>query len=127
MWNKRPKIDKADHYFSLYIREKAGWKCEYCGKDFSAKDRRKYLQNSHYWGRVNESTRFDPDNCMALCAYCHNRLGHGDGRDDYRRIMIQRLGEKRFQLLEIKKNTYKKKDRYLESLLWAQEYNKLKK
>src|SRR3990167_8799398 len=103
------KIDKADKLFSQYIRQKAAWKCEYCGKDYS--DNKQGLACSHYWGRRRENTRFDPDNCMALCYYHHMQLGHGDGRDEYREIMIKRLGQKGFDLLQMRANTMKNKDR----------------
>ena len=108
MWGYRVKLRPADVLFSKYIRERAGWRCEYCNKDMS--DRKQYLQNSHYYGRGKESTRFDPDNCMALCSYCHNKLGHGDKRDEYKRIMINKLGEKGFDLLTLRSNTTQKKD-----------------
>jgi len=102
------KIKKTDFLFSLYIRNRDKWKCRYCGKDYS--DNRKMLHNSHYWGRNKEGTRYEPDNCMALCFYHHEQLGHGDLRDKYKEMMIEWLGQKRFDSLEIQANSYCKKD-----------------
>jgi hypothetical protein len=117
MW-KRTKIDPADKYFSEYIRKKANWKCEYCKKDYS--DNHQGLHCSHYWSRIHESTRYDPDNCMALCFYHHQILGHGEGRDEYKRIMIKKLGEKGFQQLTIRANQIVKKDRIMSLLIAKQ-------
>lgn len=120
MWGYKAKIDKADKAFSLYIKELANWKCEFCGKDFS--NNRQYLQCSHYWGRVNESTRFDPNNANAFCSYHHNYLGHGEGRDDYRAFKIKQLSECGFKILEVCKNNYKKKDRKMAYIIYKQLY-----
>ena len=106
---KKTKIDPADKVFSEFIRTRAGWKCEYCGKDYSNNGRG--LHCSHYWSRSRENTRYDPENCVALCFYHHQLLGHGDGRDEYRELMTKRLGEARFEMLMVRANTYKKKDR----------------
>ena len=112
------KIDQADKVFSQYIRTRADWRCEYCGTDYT--DNTVGLHNSHYWSRGKESTRFDPDNCMALCYYHHLKLGHGDERDEYKRIMIEKLGEKRFKQLDYRAHQTKRKDRAM-SLLEAKE------
>ena len=109
MWGKRAKIDKADKMFSLYIRTRAKWKCEYCGKDYTSNHQG--LHTSHYFSRAKESTRFDPANCIALCTYHHHYLGHGDGRDEYKELMIKRLGKKGFQSLTVEAMTVKKRDR----------------
>ena len=127
MWGYKAKLDRADTLFSRYIRLRDK-KCLYCGREGEmTKDGFpiKGLQNSHYWGRGHESTRFEPDNCMTLCAYHHNYLGHGEGRDEYRDMMIKKLGEKRFKTLELQKNTYKKKDRKLEVIIWKEALKKL--
>src|SRR3990172_4457816 len=74
-WNdlKRRKTDIA---FSNYIREKAGWRCEYCGKICKVNGGWvAQLDASHYFSRRHESTRFDPDNVHALCSSDHKRMG----------------------------------------------------
>ncbi len=115
------KIRRADKLFSDYIRTRDKWICQNCGN----KPDKQGLHCSHYWGRGRESTRFEPDNCISLCFYCHLKLGHGDGRDRYRMLMIKRLGEKRFKSLEIQAETYKKKDDTL-VILWLKQELKTK-
>ncbi len=104
----RIKIRPADTLFSNFVRERAGWRCEYCFKDYS--DNPKGLHCSHYWGRGRENTRFDSENCVALCFYHHNKLGHGDDRDFYTEFMVKRLGQKGFNNLKVRAFQYCKKD-----------------
>ncbi len=113
MW--KTKIDKADQVFSLYIRELAEWKCEYCGKDYS--DNHQGLNTSHYFSRGKEATRFDPDNANAFCFYHHQWLGHGDGRDEYKAFKIKQLGENGFKLLQARAFSRKKKDRKMSFII----------
>ncbi|MCH7541954.1 HNH endonuclease, partial [Patescibacteria group bacterium] len=68
-WRKM-KLRLSDRLFSRYIRYRDNWTCQRCGKRFEEKAQN--LHNSHYWGRGDESTRFDTENCDALCSYCHN-------------------------------------------------------
>jgi len=112
------KIDKADRAFSLYIRERADWKCERCGNEPES------LQNSHYFGRGRESTRFDPDNCSAVCYPCHVLWGSRD-REAYRQEMIRKLGQDGYKALVERSNAYKKKDRKLSYAVWKKEYQDL--
>jgi hypothetical protein len=101
IWN----LTRADREFSKFIinRDK---KCQRCNRS----DRQ--LQNSHYWARQWYSTRFDPDNCITLCAWCHtfdkdnwekDRLG------EYMAFMINKLGVEGFQELKDKHYVPKKK------------------
>ena len=63
------KRDAADHYFSLCVRAKAGFKCEFCGKEFPGPDQG--LHCAHIVGRRNASTRWSLDNAVSLCYYHH--------------------------------------------------------
>lgn len=112
------KIDKADRAFSLYIRERADWKCERCGNESES------LQCSHYFSRGKESTRFDPNNANALCYGCHQYFGSAD-KEGYRQFKIKELGEAGFKRLILQWNTYQKKDRKLSYLVWKKEYQNL--
>jgi hypothetical protein len=115
------KIDPADRIFSLYIRLRDG-RCMRCGKRGEPdKDGRPVvgLENSHYFGRWMEGTRFDPDNCITLCHGCHSFWERD--RDDYRAFMINRLkSENAFKILEWRARGYCKKDRTL-ALIRAKE------
>lgn len=69
------------------------------------------LHCSHYWGRGNRGTRFDPDNAAALCYGCHryftaNPQAHGEW-------FIKRLGDKKFDALGIRARTPTKVDEKL--------------
>jgi hypothetical protein len=106
------KERKTDKLFSDYIRARDGWRCLACGeisKDY--RQNKQGLHCSHYWGRGHENTRFDPENCIALCWYHHHfSWGHGDGRQEYTDFMKRRLGEEGFNLLDVRAHTYKKRD-----------------
>lgn len=113
------KIDAADKTFSIFVRLRDG-KCVSCFKR-GEKDKEDRpivgLQASHFWSRRHENTRFDPENVEALCVSCHMRWG-GDYRDEYKAFKIRQLGKEGYDLLEYRKNQYKKKDRVM-SLLQA--------
>ena len=91
----RIKLHPADSLFSNLIRERDGWRCQRCGGQHTPPTRG--LHCSHYFGRGNKTTRFDPRNCVALCFACHLLWGHGDERDDYTAFMIKKLGLKGFK------------------------------
>jgi 5-methylcytosine-specific restriction endonuclease McrA len=118
--NYRIKIDPADKAFSLYIRLRDK-RCLRCGK-FGEEDREGRrvvgLDCSHYFGRWMEGTRFDEENCVAACRGCHAQWEKD--KDEYRRFMINRLGEARFNLLEWRARGYCKKDRAM-ALIKAKE------
>ncbi len=105
------RIDKADSVFSQCIRLRDKNKCQKCGK--------KGTQNSHFYGRRYESTRFEPDNCMTICFSCH-RFFHENPVEQVE-FMKKRLGEKRFDSLLLQANGYCKRDRsmrLLEATAW---------
>jgi hypothetical protein len=81
-------------------------------------------QNSHYFGRGKEATRFDPDNCDTLCMGCHKIWG-SDDKEGYRQFKIRQLGQDGFDLLQLRSNSYKKKDGKMQALIWRQALNDL--
>lgn len=107
------KLRPADTLFSNYIRQRANWKCERCGKVCRIGGEWIYkLEASHYYGRAKESTRFDPDNVYSLCFTCHKRMG-GHTRDEkgeYDLWVKEKLGKRRYDLLRIRANSVGKKD-----------------
>lgn len=109
------KIDKADQLFSRYIRTRDKWTCQRCLRQYEENDQR--LQNSHFYGRSHENTRFEPDNCDALCYGCHQNFTSNPG--DYAAWKLGRVGRKRFDSLVLQANTYHKKDRKLEVIKWS--------
>ena len=64
------KIDPADKAFSECVRERAGWQCEGCSRQFSNEERGS-LQCCHIYGRRHKSIRQEPLNAVAMCFKCH--------------------------------------------------------
>ncbi len=88
-----PDLIEADSKFSKAIitRDK---KCLNCGWT-------SMLSCSHFFGRSNYATRFDPDNSICLCIPCHEEW---ESKKDgiYKDFMIAILGQDRFDRLEKK-------------------------
>lgn len=112
------KLDPADTVFSQYIRLRDGM-CVRGGSLVRYNEQGLPIthQNSHYFGRGKEATRYDPENCDTLCDDCHKRW-EGPERKKYKQFKIKQLGVKRFQDLELRSNSYYKKNRK-DSLLEA--------
>lgn len=79
----KPKEKKLnpDYWFSLCIRERDNWTCTYCGKyyeptvsEYTGLPGNPGLHCSHFVGRANYSTRFEPLNCDAHCYGCHAKM-----------------------------------------------------
>ena len=99
------RLDKLDILFSKYVRTKAGWRCERCGNTPKPRG----LHCHHFHRRRKKSTRYDEDNCIALCRGCHQYLG--ENRDEEEALMVQRLGQERFDLLNVRAEILVKPDR----------------
>lgn len=105
------KTQYADNKFSLWIRARDG-RCLRCLRDDLP------LDNSHYWRRDMKGTRFDPDNCVALCRNCHT-IWERQQNEEYMRFMINRLGQTGYRKLESRARTSKKmRDAVLELMAW---------
>lgn len=61
---KKPSVHSMDLLWARKIRERAGGKCEYCGKADG-------LNSHHIFSRSNRTTRWDPDNGVSLCVAHH--------------------------------------------------------
>lgn len=110
MWGFKVKIRKADKLFSLYIRERDGWKCVRCGKQHDKSS--KNFGVSHYYGRRHEATRFDPENVDSMCNLpCHSEWEHEkkEGREYYN-FKLKQLGQDRFDRLLLRKHISGTKD-----------------
>ena len=94
------RIDPLDKLFSLYIRTRAGWKCEKCGTQYAPPTAG--LQCSHYVGRANQQTRYDDKNCSALCFHCHQYFTANPY--EHTEWMRKKLGEKEFEALNRRAN-----------------------
>ena len=119
-WGKA-KIDPADRYFSLWIRNRANWCCERCGKQYDPPTNA--LHCSHFMGRGKESTRFDPENASAHCYGCHQYLTSHPA--EHMAWKVKQLGQEKVDALVLRSNLTVKKDRKAEAMYWKQEVKKL--
>lgn len=95
------KLKPEDVKFSKIIRTRDEWRCQRCHKQFHPPTQG--LHCSHFHGRAKLSTRYDLDNCVALCYGCHafftaNPLLHTEW-------FQHRLGQERFDRLHIRART----------------------
>ena len=98
--NKIWSSSKADIEFSKWIRNRDG-KCLRCGSTEN-------LTCSHFWSRRCSALRYEPDNCITLCAWkCHIFGWEKEKQGEYRDFMIQRLGLTRYE--ELKRTFYQSK------------------
>jgi hypothetical protein len=110
------KIDKADRLFSLWVRTRDEWKCKRCSTSYSPPT--SALHCSHFIGRGKEATRYEPLNCDALCYGCHSYFSAHPS--EHYIWQVERKSQETVDKLRLAGNTYKKKDRKLEALYWAQ-------
>lgn len=85
--------DPLDILFTQYLRLRDRI-CQRCGSGG------KYLQVSHFWGRRILNIRWDDDNCDLLCTGCHSYFGSNP--KIYHDWKLKRLGQEKFDLLEIR-------------------------
>lgn len=95
---------KADTIFSVWIRQRDK-KCFFCNNPAK--------QNSHFWGRGNSATRYDPENCDGVCGGCHMRH-EGSKQGIYRDMKIKQLGKKAYDALEKRGKSTMKRSKAIE-------------
>lgn len=120
------KIWPADKWFSLCIRERSNWTCEVCGTGYPPNSRG--LECSHYVGRANKATRWDPDNCWSKCTKCHFRLGGNPA--EFTRWVQSKIGIEAEEALYRKGNTVlhlTKRDRDGIAAHYKTEYEKMRR
>jgi len=89
------KRNPLDILMSTYIRAKAEGVCEWCGQ-------RPCRDAHHFKGRIRMTVRFDEENMVALCGYCHRYLHNNpDVNTDFFR---KRLGNERYENLVMRAN-----------------------
>lgn len=95
------KITPADSAFSLCVRERASWKCERCGTQYTPPTQA--LHCCHWSSRGNWSVRFDPSNAIAMCMGCH-LLTSRERETEHRPLMAKIVGELELDRLAFDKN-----------------------
>lgn len=96
------KIHPADKYFSLCVRERSNWTCDYAGTVFSdgqMTTKAPGLECSHYYSRGNWGVRFEQLNAFAHSTGSHFHLG---GRPtEFEAWAKERLGSSFEVLIEL--------------------------
>ena len=105
----------TDTKFSIYIRKKHKWTCEFCGRVCRSEDGLTIYYKCeaiHYHSRRIENTRFNEDNVRCSCFTCHIRLGGATKNEngEFDLWMKEKLGTKGYAQLKLSANTYKKRD-----------------
>ena len=100
-------VAKLDRVFALYIRLRDAmpggyFKCISCGqvKPFEQSD------CGHFHSRRHMATRWDEQNCHSECKFC-NRFS-ADHLIAYQANLIRKIGQGRFDLLQVKAKSTKK-------------------
>lgn len=62
---RKPSLAKIDALWAKIVKDRAGWKCEVCGKGPDG------LNAHHIFSRSNRSTRWDIENSACLCVNHH--------------------------------------------------------
>ena len=119
------KIRPSDRLFSEYIRERDGWKCKRCRKQYDKgiPNHRMALHCSHFQGRGKEATRFDPLNADALCYGCHQYFTSHPG--EHMEWQVAQKGQDVVDALILRSNGYKKRDDKAEKAYWREQLTKL--
>ena len=68
------KLTRADIEFANAIKDRDGWQCRKCGKQYQPGDRG--LHCAHIIPRGHKDLRFDPMNALALCYRDHLFWAH---------------------------------------------------
>lgn len=100
---KVKKLD-PDYWFSLCVRQRDGWTCTNCGKHYeptinsdTGLPGTRALHCSHYIGRANYATRFDPLDVDAHCYGCHSKF---EGNPHlFQRWKVEQLGIEKYEIL----------------------------
>ena len=101
------KLFLHDTWFARCVKERVGWVCECCGKQYQEGDRG--LHCSHFVGRANYAVRCEPENADAHCYYCHSQFEQNPHKHtEWKRA---RLGPVRYDaLIEMSNNIMRGKE-----------------
>jgi len=101
--NKKSWIKYLDKMVSQYILKKHKT-CQYC-------KRRPARHSHHIFSRRHMNTRFETDNLIALCGYCHLWIAHQDP-ELFRDFLIKKWfeSEEKYNSLKLKASLTVKPD-----------------
>ena len=120
MKSRKGLIAEADKWFSRYIRIRdtdayGVGRCIDCGKPVTAV----YADCGHFYSRRHLAVRWDEDNAHIQAKGCNYRMGEPEKNDGYRKRLIAKIGQERFDRLTIKKNNIAKFGNYELELIAA--------
>ena len=96
---KKTTKKSVDDLWALKVKERAGYKCEYCGSE-------RYLNSHHIFSRSNHSVRWDLENGMCLCP-SHHVLGNFSAHKaplEFSDWIKETRGDEWYQRLKFKAN-----------------------
>jgi hypothetical protein len=93
------KTTPADKWFSLCVRERANWTCEYPGCRKHIEPPTRELQCAHYDTRDIWSTRLDPLNAFCLCDVHHMRIDRNGYRMEFENLYLSVFGIDNLEIL----------------------------
>jgi len=91
--------DQLDKLLGIIVRQRAGYKCEQCGKHAP-------LNTAHIISRINLATRWDRDNVFCFCVGCHF-WGH-QNPILFTEFVKEKLGDEKYEGLKKKSIEVKK-------------------
>jgi hypothetical protein len=101
--DRQKAIVKLDKLWAETIKERAGYKCEYCGRT----QEQTILASHHIFSRRHLGTRWDVNNGVCLCTQHHIFLAHRDTATFM--LWVQRkLGQALIDVLEMKAHSVAK-------------------
>ena len=112
----RIKPRPADKLYSKWLRKERKYTCERCYRKYQEGDGLWGLHVSHFYGRANESVRFDSENTDLLCFGDHQYFTSNPAE-------YTAWKQRAFKLLTLRAHTPKKRDDKL-ILLWLKQQNK---
>ena len=102
------KLRTTDRLWTRYMRGKQDYTCQFCGRVYCS-DNCRNLGVMHFHGRGHENVRFDEENTLCGCSIpCHQYLD--THKTEFEAFMLKRLGQKRFDLLNLRAHITKKRD-----------------
>ena len=114
---------KLDKIWSLLVKHKAKWECEYCGKSST-------LNSHHIYSRSKKSTRWHVQNGICLCVAHHTFSSTFSAHKtplEFVQWLYKYKGKDYIERLEIKANTTCKLFKFEKELLLQELIKELKK
>ena len=112
----KTKPKTLDLLWSHVVRRRDGDLCRHCRKNNGS-------AVHHIFSRRHKSTRWDPENGITLCFYCHIRIAHEDA--PYFIDWVQRaIGQDRYDKLKLQAATPAGRIDYTLTEIYLRDYEK---